>query len=147
MRKLSLSSKTVVVVAGAFCLAVIAITVMVTNPRLNQVDEINLPWVKVSIVRKKADSISIYIDEAGTCYISNKAVALDQIPIQLEALSHGDHNRVIHIHATRNVSYKNFTKVREMVSHSGFKKIGLIAETSDNLSPTSSDFTTESVGS
>lgn len=130
MLKFSAISIIAMLVAGAFCLAVIAITVMAYIPLLNSGGKVSLPETESSLARGDTDAISIKIDKDGIYYILDKAIALEQIPIRLDAMTLGDHTKPVYVRADATVAYEHVAKVMACLSQSGFVKISLLPEMS-----------------
>jgi biopolymer transport protein TolR len=113
---------------------VLLIVFMVTAPLLTVGVPIELPRTEAKQLESETDPLTISIRADGTVFVQETVVPKEDLVAQMRAISNEGYDRRVFIRADATADYGLVADVMARLSASGFRNLGLVTNTQDQLS-------------
>ncbi len=116
---------------------VLLIIFMITAPLLTVGVEVDLPKTQAGSMNEQVEPLVISIDKKQRIYIQETSTDMKSLTSRLNAITRNNHNTTLYIQADQNIPYRIVMDVMGRLNRAGFKKVGLIGESSTPTQRTS----------
>lgn len=111
---------------------VLLIIFMITAPLLTVGVEVDLPKTKAGAMNENIEPLVISIDKKHRIFIMETPTDIRSLTARLNAITKNNHNTTLYIQADQSIPYRIVMDVMGRLNHAGFKKVGLIGESTTN---------------
>ncbi|MDM9559128.1 MULTISPECIES: ExbD/TolR family protein [Bordetella] len=105
---------------------VLLVIFIITAPLMAHSIRINMPQVSAEQIQEEPKSVDLAIDPAGTLFLDEQPVALEDLPNRFLTLAQGKPQPEIRIRADMNTRYETLAKVMAAARRAGLARIGFI---------------------
>lgn len=110
---------------------VLLIVFMVTAPMLTMGVAVDLPRAESSPMPGQDEPLSVTIDAAGTIYLQESEISLDQLVPRLVAITERNTEARIFVRGDRSIDYGRVMMVIGSLNRAGFSRVALLTELPD----------------
>ena len=112
---------------------VLLIIFMVTAPLLMAGVPVNLPDSRAKGLEQDAEPVQISLDQAGSVFIGEQAIGMDELPLRFAALAEngGDEPPQIFLRADRALDYGTVMRVMGELNRAGLNRVSLVTTGSE----------------
>ena len=107
---------------------VMLIVFMVTAPLLTVGVPVDLPQTRAKSLGEDREPLAVSIDKAGTIFLQNTPVGIDELVSKLMAISNNGYNQRIFVRGDKTVDYGKVMEVMGLLNSAGFSRIGLVTD-------------------
>jgi len=110
---------------------VLLIVFMVTAPMLTMGVAVDLPRAESSPMPGQDEPLSVTIDAAGTIYLQESEISLDQLVPRLVAITERNTEARIFVRGDQSIDYGRVMMVIGSLNRAGFSRVALLTELPD----------------
>lgn len=112
---------------------VLLIVFMVAAPLMTVGVPVELPKTKASQMNAETEPITITVQQDGTVYLQETQIAMDALAPKLVAIAKNGYEEQLFVRADTSVPYGKVMEVMGLLNSAGYRKIGLVTGTPDQL--------------
>jgi biopolymer transport protein TolR len=106
---------------------VLLIIFMVTAPLLTAGVDVTLPDSRAGALGQEQEPVLVSIDDGGTIYIGEDAVASGQLATRLEAIARAAEPPQVFLRADRSLDYGQVMRVMGELNRAGLNRVALVS--------------------
>jgi len=114
---------------------VLLIIFMVTAPLMTSGVTVDLPKADAAPLNQDATPITLSIDAAGTIYLQDTQIPIEDLVAKLKAIAQNNPDRRIFVRGDRRLPYGTIMEVMATITQGGFTKVALLAESAPAPTP------------
>jgi biopolymer transport protein ExbD len=107
---------------------VLLIIFIITVPVMKHAVNVELPTATSQPQNTKPETLQLSVDDQGTYFLNQNAVAADTLPAVLQAEAAKDPQPELHIRGDKAVRYEFVAQAMAAAQQAGLRKIGFITE-------------------
>lgn len=107
---------------------VLLIVFMVTAPLLTVGVPVDLPQTRAKSLGEDREPLAVSVDKAGTVFLQNTPIGIDELVPKLMAISSNGYNQRIFVRGDKAVDYGKVMEVMGLLNAAGFTRIGLVTD-------------------
>ncbi|MDI9408055.1 MAG: protein TolR [Candidatus Pacebacteria bacterium] len=111
---------------------VLLVVFMVTAPLLTVGVPVNLPRSQAGAINDRVEPLTVSIKADGQVYLQESQLSLDMMGSKLHSIALSRPDTTVFVRADRAIAYGRVMEVMGAIAKSGFTKVSLITESSQN---------------